>query len=259
MNNQFSANLGFLWTELSLPDAVRAAAKAGFSAIELHWPYNVDAKELKSALDETGLPVLGLNTSRGALAAGDFGLSALPGREAEARAAIDQAIDYARIIGAKAIHVMAGKIDGDSIDARNSFVANLRYAADKAAPEAITILLEPLNSFDAPGYFLLDNAKAASIINEVARSNVRIMFDCYHMGRRGEPVMEEFVKHRDAIGHIQFAAVPDRGEPDSGEIDYATLLPQIAGAGYAGYFGAEYKPRTTTDAGLGWLAAWQQK
>lgn len=255
MSLSFSANLGFLWTELPLPDAVRAAKRAGFTAVELHWPYATDAMEMKQALAETGLPVLGLNTSRGNLENGDFGLSALPGRERDARAAIDQALAYAETIGASAVHVMAGKTGAP--EARETFIANLRYAADKAAPSGITILIEPINRHDAPGYFLSDNATAAAIIAEAGRANIRIMFDCYHVGRAGKPVLEEFEAHKDRIGHVQFAAVPDRGEPDSGEIDFACLLPKLAEGGYRGHFGAEYRPRSTTEAGLGWLAAWR--
>ncbi|WP_378942004.1 hydroxypyruvate isomerase family protein [Mesorhizobium sp. ANAO-SY3R2] len=255
MKLPFSANLGFLWTELVLPDAVRAAAKAGFEAVELHWPYAVEPSLLGHALAESGLPVLGLNTSRGNVDAGDFGLSALPGREKEARAAIDQAIAYATAIGATAVHVMAGKTDG--LAARDTFTANLRYAADQARTAGITILLEPLNHHDVPGYFLVDNATAAAIIEATGRDNIRIMFDCYHVGRSGKSILEEFDTYRQFIGHIQFAAVPDRGEPDTGEVDYASVLPKMAEAGYAGYFGAEYKPRRSTDEGLGWLAAWR--
>jgi hydroxypyruvate isomerase len=210
---------------------------------------------MKQALAETGLPVLGLNTSRGNLENGDFGLSALPGREQDARAAIDQALAYAEEIGASAVHVMAGKTDAP--EARETFIANLRYAADKAAPSGVTILIEPINQHDAPGYFLSDNATASAIIAESGRANIRIMFDCYHVGRSGRPVLEEFEAHRHNIGHVQFAAVPDRGEPDSGEVDFASLLPRLAEGGYTGYFGAEYKPRSTTEAGLGWLAAWR--
>ncbi|WP_210336914.1 hydroxypyruvate isomerase family protein [Aquamicrobium zhengzhouense] len=248
----FSANLGFLFTEHSLPGAVREAKAAGFKAVELHWPYEVDPAAVKAALDESGLPVLGLNTSRGDLAAGEFGLSALPGREADARAAIDDALAYAVKIGAGAIHVMAGKTADPQ--ARDTFIENLRYAADNAAPHGITILIEPLNPFDAPDYFLLDNDLASAIIAEAGRENIKIMFDCYHVGRIGRDPMAEFVRHRQNVGHVQFAAVPDRGEPDSGEIDFGSLLPELQKAGWNGYFGAEYKPRNGTAAGLGWLS-----
>ncbi|MDZ5696061.1 hydroxypyruvate isomerase family protein [Chelativorans sp. M5D2P16] len=255
MRIRFSANLGFLWNERPLPQAVRAAARSGFDAVELHWPYAVEPALLRQALAGSALPVLGLNTTRGDPEAGEFGLSALPGREKDARAAIDRALAYAAEIGAASVHVMAGKTDHP--DARATFIGNLRYAADRAAPMKTTILLEPLNSHDVPGYFLTDNALAARLIGEAARDNIRIMFDCYHVGRSGKPVLEEFTAHRALIGHVQFAAVPDRSEPDHGHVDYATLLPALAESGYQGHFGAEYRPRGTTEDGLGWLARWR--
>ncbi|MEN0087818.1 MAG: TIM barrel protein, partial [Pseudomonadota bacterium] len=144
---RFSANLGFLWTELDLPSAVHAAAKAGFYAVELHWPYATPTTKLNAVLQETELPVLGLNTARGNVENGDNGLAALPGREDEAKAAIDQAIAYADAINAGAIHVMAGIAQGP--EAHAQFLENLRYAT---AQTARTILIEPLNRHDAPGY-----------------------------------------------------------------------------------------------------------
>lgn len=253
---RFSANLGFLWPELPLADAVRAAVNAGFDAVELHWPYAVNADMLAKALSETGLPTLGLNTMRGNVEDGDFGLSALPRRVAEARAAIDEAVEYAVRIGAAAIHVMAGKAEG--AEAEDTFIGNLRYAADSAGRHGIDILIEPLNLHDVPGYFLTRNAHAATIIEATGRSNIFIMFDCYHVGRRGEDILDEFDRYRTLTGHVQFAALPDRSEPDRGEIDYRRMLPILAAHGYDGFFGAEYKPRTSTAEGLGWLKAWKE-
>ena len=143
---RFSANLGFLWNDRPLPEAIRAAKAAGFDAVECHWPYDVPAASVKAALDETGLPMLGLNTRRGDVGAGDNGLSAIPGRETEARAAIDEAVAYARALGTPNIHVMAGFAEGEA--ARQTFVSNLPYACETAAPHGITILIEPLNRYD---------------------------------------------------------------------------------------------------------------
>jgi len=150
---KFSANLGFLWADRPLTDAIHAAKAAGFDAVECHWPYDVPAEAIKAALEETGLHMLGLNTRRGDVAGGENGLSALPGRESDARAAIDEAIAYAIAIETPKIHVMAGFAKGQ--DAHDTFVGNLRYACEKAAPHGITILIEPLNKYDAPGYFPL--------------------------------------------------------------------------------------------------------
>lgn len=243
----FSANLGFLWTELPLPDAIRAARAAGFDAVECHWPYDTPSEDVRAALEETGLSMLGLNTSRGA--PGENGLAALPGREEEARAAIDQAIRYAEDIDAGAIHVMAGFAEGPA--ARQCFVENLRYAAAQAG--AKTILIEPLNSYDAPGYFLTTTEQALSILQEIAAPNIKLMFDCYHV-----QLMEGDLSHRltdllPHIGHIQFAGVPARGRPDEGEINYAHVFAHIAALGYARPLGAEYKPNGPTEDTLGWM------
>jgi len=246
-----SANLGFLWTERTLPDAVRAAAAAGFDAVELHWPYETDSAGLRDALDQTGLPVLGLNTLRGDAGKGEFGLAALPGREAEAEAHFDQALTYARAIGARNIHVMAGVAEGAA--ARRIFVDNLRRARDLAAPHGIGILLEPLNIRDVPGYFLNSCDTAIALIEAVGGTGIFIMYDCYHMQIMRGDLLTQARQLMARIGHIQFAANPDRGIPDHGEVDYAWLLPALRDAGYTGYFGAEYKPGGDTDAGLGWM------
>jgi len=246
---RFSANLGFLWAELSLPDAIHAAHKAGFQAVECHWPYDTDAADIKVALEATGLPMLGLNTIRGN--EGENGLSALPGREDEARAAIDQAIAYAVQIGAQNIHVMAGFAQGQ--DAEATFRANLHYACSQAAPHDVTILIEPLNHHDAPGYFLSTSAHAKVIIDALAQPNLKLMFDCYHLQIMEGDITHRLTDLRPIIGHIQIASVPDRAEPDHGELDHAHIFALLDTLGYEAPVGAEYKPATTTDAGLGWL------
>ncbi|MEM9900290.1 MAG: TIM barrel protein [Pseudomonadota bacterium] len=250
---RFSANLGFLWADLALPDAIRAAHRAGFDAVECHWPYAVAPEAVADALRETGLPMLGLNTERGDVAAGENGLSALPGREAEARAAIDRAVSYAAAIGAKNVHVMAGFTQG--ADAEAAFVSNLRYAADRAAPHGIGLLIEPLNGYDAPGYFLSRTDQAIAILDAVGRDTVQLMFDCYHVQLLEGDLSHRLERHLPRIGHIQFASVPDRGPPDRGEVDYAYVFERIRALGYGAPLGAEYKPRGVTEETLGWLRA----
>ena len=248
----FSANLGFLWTELSLPNAIRAAAAAGFEAVECHWPYDVDPSELAAALTETGLPMLGLNTRRGDVDAGDNGLCAIPGREAEAREAIDEALNYAKAIGCRNVHVMAGKTAQDAAST-SCFVENLRYAADKAHDAGCGLLIEPLNTRDAAGYFLTSLEQAADILDKVASPSVKIMFDCYHIQIMQGDLLMRARAFSDLIGHIQFAGVPDRAEPDRSEVDYSFVLPQLREDGYESFLGAEYRPRTNTEAGLNWM------
>ena len=246
---RFSANLGFLWAELPLPDAIHAAKAAGFDAVECHWPYATPAADVKAALVETGLPMLGLNTRRGG--PGENGLSALPGREADAQAAIDEALAYADEIGAQNVHVMAGFASGQS--AHDIFIENLRYACERAAQHGIGILIEPLNHYDAPGYFLTTTTQARAIIAEVDAPNLKLMFDCYHV-----QLMEGDLSHRltdllPVIGHIQFAGVPDRGPPDQGEVAYPHIFDHIAKLGYEQPLGAEYKPQGPTEPTLGWM------
>lgn len=244
---QFSANLGFLFREHSLPDAIRAAKAAGFDAVECHWPYDTPVADVNAALSETGLVMLGLNTRTG----DTFGLCAQPDTAA-ARAAIDEAVAYAVATKTRNVHVMAGKTEGPEAEAR--FVANLQYACDQAAPHGIGILIEPLNHFDVPGYFLTGTAHAMRIIGQVDRANVKIMYDCYHMQRmQGEVVntLQSLLPH---VGHVQIAACPDRGAPDHGELDYGHVLPAIAALGWTVPIGAEYKPVGATADSLGWMA-----
>ena len=248
---KFSANLGFLWNDRPLPAAIRAAKAAGFAAVECHWPFDMPAEEVKAALDETGLAMLGLNTRRGDTGTGDNGLSAIPGRAAEARAAIDEAVAYATVLGTPNIHVMAGFADGNA--AHETFVANLQYACAQADQHGITILIEPLNKYDAPGYFLTTTEQALAIIGAVGAPNLKLMFDCYHV-----QLMEGDLTHRIEallpwIGHIQFASVPDRGPPDHGEINYDHVFEVTRQLGYDAPLGAEYKPGGSTDDTLDWL------
>lgn len=250
---RFSANLGFLWADRSLPDAFRAAKAAGFDAVECHWPYDTPAAETRAALQETGLAMLGLNTARGNAATGENGLADLPGRETEARAAIDQALDYARAVGARAVHVMAGNTSGPS--ARAAFVANLAYACGRAAPDGITILIEPLNPYNAPGYFLNSTGLAADIIREVGKANLKLMFDCYHVQIIEGDVTRRMERLLPLIGHIQIASVPDRGPPDHGELDYHYVFRRLIALGWQRPIGAEYLTNGDTDKTLGWLGA----
>ena len=248
---KFSANLGFLWTDRPLPDAIRAAKAAGFDAVECHWPYDVPAEQVRAALDETGLPMLGLNTRRGNVAAGENGLAALPGRGAEARAAVDEAFDYAAAIGARAVHVMAGFSGGPRAEA--AFLDTLAHACDRAEAQGAMVLIEPLNHYDAPGYFLSGSAQAAALIREIGRDSLRLMFDCYHLQIMEGDVSRRLERLLPIVGHVQIAAVPDRGAPDHGELDYGWLLPRIEALGWDRPLGAEYKVSGPTEATLGWM------
>lgn len=253
---RFSANLGFLWNNLSLPDAIRAAKQAGFEAVECHWPYATPPRDVNEALGETGLTMLGLNTQRGNVKGGENGVSALVGREQEARGYIDEALGYANEIQCQNIHVMAG-FSNQGVEADTCFRNNLVYACEQAAKIYKTILIEPLNQYDAPGYHLSTLEAALQTIQALAKPNLKIMFDCYHLQIMGGDLIRRLGTCIDHVGHIQIAAVPDRGEPDNGEIDFPWLLNKIDTLGWSGFIGAEYKPRGTMEAGLSWLSAYR--
>jgi hydroxypyruvate isomerase len=250
----FSANLGFLWAELPMADRIRRAAATGFGAVEMHWPYENAPDVINNALAETGAPLLSMNTSPGDRAAGDFGLSALKGREAEAREAIDQALDYAHQTGCRNIHVLAGRGGDEDV-----YIANLAYAAEEARDLGIGVLIEPLNQRDFDDYFLCEVEQAAEIVRLVGAPNLRIMFDCYHVQIMQGDLMRRIEAHLPFIGHIQIAAAPSRAEPDEGEIAYDRLIPAIREIGYLGWIGAEYRPRGVVEDGLKWMNAFHRK
>lgn len=247
---KFSANLGFLWSDRPLMAAISAAQSAGFAAVECHWPYQYPAQKIAEALRETGLPMLSLNTSRGDPTR-ENGLTAVPGREAEARAAVDQALDYAAAIGARKVHVMAGNAQGPL--AHRSFVEGLRYACSAAEVLGLDVLIEPLNRYDAPGYFLNHTDQARRIIQEVGAANLQLMFDCYHVQLLQGDVSHQLRELAPLIGHIQVASVPDRGAPDHGELSYAHVFRLIEDLDLPQPVGAEYKPTGATEATLDWL------
>ena len=253
----FSANLGFLWNNLPLAEAILKAKNTGFDAVECHWPYNESIDEVNAALTQTKLPMLGLNTQRGNVEAGEAGLAAVPEQIEQAQKFIDEAITYAIQTKTANIHVMAGKAEGNK--AHEVFVANLKYACEKAAKNQKAILIEPLNPFDFDGYFLSTTAQAANIIKEVGAPNLKIMFDCYHVQMTEGNVCYRLKKHLDDIGHIQFASVPDRGPPDYGELDYEFVFSFIKKLNYTKPLGAEYKVGDDdTDNTLAWLTKFKQ-
>ena len=248
---RFSANLGFLYTDRPLLQAVADAAADGFDAVECHFPYDTPPAELRAACTAAGLPLVGLNTRPGN--AGEFGLAALPDRIPEARAAIREAVDYAAEAGAGAVHVMAGLTDGGTA-AEAAYRDNLAFACDAARPAGLKILIEPINRFDIPDYHLHDLAHADGVIAALGAPELGLMFDCYHAGRAGLDVPAELAARRPGLGHVQIAAVPERGAPDPGEVDYPAALAALAASGYPGAVGAEYRPDGPGAGQTRWLA-----
>ncbi|MFZ9131644.1 MAG: hydroxypyruvate isomerase family protein [Gemmobacter sp.] len=255
---RFSANLGFLYLDLPLIERIGQAARDGFDAVECHFPYDVPAAEMRAALRDAAIPMIAINTPPGDPARGDFGLAALPGRAAEARGAILRALDYAAEIGARFVHVMAGKSGGGRA-AEAVLRENLRLAADEAAARGLGVLIEPINRRDVPGYHYASLEGAARTIGAVGGAvgapNLHLMFDCYHVQIMQGDLITALGRHLGRIGHVQIAAVPDRGEPGRGEVDLAEVLAALARMGGAGHGGAESRPRSgRTAEGLGWLA-----
>lgn len=249
---RLAANLGHLFKERPLIERFAAAAAAGFEAIELQFPYDVSPTAVKAELDKHGLKPLGVNTPMGRQE-GDSGLAAKPGREREWDAAFYQALDYAVVIGGSAIHCMAGCVPVAQRPAAESvFVANLARAAEVAAKVNVTLLIEPINPYDRPDYFLNRVEHAASIVKRVGAPNVRIQFDFYHVQIVSGDLLRRFETHLPLIGHVQIAAVPSRHEPDEGEINYPQIFAALDRLGYSGWIGCEYSPRTRTEEGLEW-------
>jgi hydroxypyruvate isomerase len=252
MSLRFAANLGFLWPQLSLLERIDAAARAGFTACEFHWPYEIPAQMLGERCRLRNMRILGVNTPRGDIAKREFGLAAIPGREAEFREQFASTLQYALTCGAHAIHVLAGVCE-PSPAARATLIANLRWAVDQASPHAVTLLLEALNPVDSPGYFYATTAEAVSVLEEVAQPAIKLQFDAYHVARVEGDVMAAWRRCSWHVGHVQIAGVPARDEPDRSDFDYRQLFADLRLTKYAGFVGCEYKPRGDTDAGLVWM------
>jgi hydroxypyruvate isomerase len=249
---RFAANLGYLFTEHKLIDRVGAAAASGFKAIELQFPYDVPAAQMKAEIASHGVTMLGVNTPPGERD-GEFGLAAVPGREKDWDALFARALDYIVAIGGTAVHCLAGKVDpSQRAVAERTFIANLIRAADLAGAKNITLLIEPINPRDRPNYFLNRVEHAADIIAKAGKSNVCIQFDFYHVQIVGGDLIRRFEQYLPVIGHLQCAAVPVRHEPDDGEVNFAAVFDAVDKAGYRGWVGAEYRPRGRTEDGLGW-------
>lgn len=252
---KFAANLTMMFNEVPFPQRFAAAAKAGFAAVEFLFPYDYPPAEVARWLQEAGLKNALFNMPPGDWAAGERGVASLPGREEEFRAGVARAIEYARALGTPCIHAMAGLLPSgaDRKRHREVFVANLRHAAKALAGEGLTLLIEPINSRDIPGYFLNTQAEAHAIREEVDQPNLKVQMDFYHAQIVEGDLSVTLRKHIAHVGHVQIASVPDRHEPDEGEIDYRHIFRLLDELGYPGWVGCEYRPRGRTEDGLGWL------
>ncbi|HET9762521.1 MAG TPA: 2-oxo-tetronate isomerase [Casimicrobiaceae bacterium] len=259
---RFAANLSMLYPEHAFLDRFAAAAADGFKAVEYLFPYAYPAGELAARLHNHALEQVLFNGPPGHWENGDRGLACLPGREAEFRAGIASALEYAAALGCPRVHVMAGIVPAGV--ARDTlyptYVRQIRWAAEQAAKAGVEILIEPINTRDIPGYFLNRQDEAHRVVAEVGLPNFKVQMDLYHCqiveGDLATKVRAYVPTGR--VGHVQIAGVPERNEPDVGELNYGYLFEALDACGYAGWIGCEYRPRRGTEpggtsAGLGWL------
>jgi len=251
---KFAANLTMLFTEHPFLDRFERAAKAGFDAVEFLFPYAFAAADIKARLDANRLQLVLHNLPAGDWDAGERGIACLPDRIDEFRQGVAQAIDYAHALGVPQLNCLAGKAPMGASDAtlRKTFVANLRFAAAQLKLAKLKLLIEPINTYDIAGFYLNRTAQAISILDEVGADNAFVQYDIYHAQRMEGELAATLQKQLARIAHVQLADNPGRNEPGSGEIDYAFLFAHLDRIGYRGWVGCEYKPATTTEAGLGW-------
>ncbi|WP_186126633.1 2-oxo-tetronate isomerase [Burkholderia gladioli] len=252
---RFAANLSMMYTEHPFLERFAAAARDGFRGVEYLFPYDFAADELKARLADAGLVQALFNAPPGDWAAGERGFASLPGREDEFRRAFDTALDYARVLGNDKLHVMAGLLPAGADRARHRevYLRNLAHAAEAASAAGILVVIEPINTRDMPGYFLNRQDDAQAICREVGAPNLRVQFDCYHCQIVEGDIAMKLKRDFAGIGHIQVAGVPERHEPDLGELNYPYLFELIDTLGYDGWIGCEYRPKAGTSEGLGWL------
>jgi hydroxypyruvate isomerase len=253
---KLAANLSMLFTEVSFLDRFEAAAACGFHAVEFLFPYEHPATEIRSRLDRFGLQQVLFNLPPGDWAAGDRGMAIFPERRDEFQRSLDLALGYAAEVGCPRLHVMAGIVPADASpqQARACYVESLAIAAAAAGSRGVTVLIEPLNTRDMPGYFLTRVDDALAIIAEVGSPHLELQLDLYHRQIMGGDLAETIRRTLPKVGHVQIAGVPGRHEPDVGEIAYDYLFDVLDAAGYGGWIGCEYRPRGATVAGLGWAA-----
>jgi hydroxypyruvate isomerase len=254
---KFCANLTMLYNEVDFLERFEAAAKSGFKGVEYLFPYAYPAAQLRERLDKHRLAQVLHNLPAGDWAKGERGIACLPDRIGEFEGGVEKAIDYARALGCTQVNCLAGiapaNVDPQTL--RDTFVANLRFAAAKLQGAGIKLLTEPINTFDIPGFFLSRTRDALDIIRDVGSDNLYLQYDIYHMQRMEGELANTIKAHLPRIAHMQLADNPGRNEPGTGEINYRFLFAFIDAIGYDGWVGCEYKPKTTTAEGLGWRAA----
>lgn len=254
---RFAANLSMLFTELDFMDRFAAAAKAGFSGVEYLFPYDFSAEEIKAQLDANNLTQVLFNLPAGDWAGGDRGIACDPERVEEFRAGVDKAIEYAKVLGNTQVNCLAGIAPkgADIGKLEMTLIENLRYAAKKLEEAGIRLVMEMINTRDIPRFFLNNTSQALEIRDKVGSTNLYLQYDIYHMQIMEGDLARTMENNLALINHVQLADNPGRNEPGTGEINYRFLFEHLDHIGYQGWIGCEYKPATTTEAGLGWMKA----
>lgn len=254
--SKFSANLSMLFTEMPFLDRFEAAARADFQAVEFLFPYAFPAKDIRQRLDDNGLQLVLHNLPAGNWEAGERGIACDPTRTDEFRAGILQAIEYAQALGVGQLNCLAGKMPNEvpTEALYDTFVSNLVRAATAFKSAGLRLLIEPINTLDIPGFYLNRTDQALAILDAVGADNAYVQYDLYHAQRMEGELAATLQKQLHRIGHIQLADNPGRNEPGTGEINFPFLFAHLERIGYTGWIGCEYKPKSTTEAGLGWRA-----
>ncbi len=253
---KFAANLTMLFNEVEFLDRFAAAAKAGFRGVEYLFPYAYPKEALADQLARHSLVQVLHNLPAGDWAKGERGIACLPGREGEFRDGVGAALSYARALGCRQLNCLVGVTPkgAEAGAVRAALVGNLRFAARELEGAGIKLLVEPINTYDIPGFYLSRTDQTLALFDEVGERNLWLQYDIYHMQRSEGELAATIAKHLDRIAHVQLADNPGRNEPGTGEINYDYLFRRLDELGYDGWIGCEYKPRTTTLEGLGWLA-----
>ena len=258
---RFAANLTLMFNEVPFLERFSAAAEAGFEAVEFLFPYEHPPEEVASRLGAGRLRNVLFNMPPGDWAAGERGIGAVPGREEEFREGVRTAIRYARALETPTLHAMAGLVPAgtDRAACRATYLENLRHAAGETARHGIALVIEPINTRDIPGYFLNTQAEAHALREEVGAPNLKVLMDLYHAQIVEGDLTAKLRRWVGQVGHVQIASVPDRHEPDTGELSYPHLFRLLDDLGYTGWVGCEYRPARGTAAGLGWFAPWRRR
>jgi hydroxypyruvate isomerase len=254
---RFAANLSMMFTEVPFPERFAAAAKAGFKAVEFLFPYDYPAADVARWLKDAGLENALFNLPPGDFAAGERGIASIPGREQEFQDGVAKALEYAAALGTKTLHAMAGLLPAgaDYETHRATYIDNIWFAAKALGEKGLTLVIEPINTRDMPGYFLNYQAEAHAIRKEIGEPNLKVQMDFYHAQIMEGDLSVTLKDNFDGVGHIQIASVPARHEPDEGEVNYPHLYQLLDELGYQGWIGCEYRPRGKTEDGLGWFKA----